>query len=161
MYRLLNLRIDPNHGVVDVPVVPHEDLGVPRRGDEDGVDAARDGRREDVCDLQADEEGEEHDDSRPAAVAVVLGLREEEVEVREEGAGVGDEQTTKGQDGADEAFLKLGLAKEQEPRFEGVGKGRSWLTLIRASMPRSLIMVHVPLAASKYDLPKSAMYEKA
>ena len=111
MYRLLNMRINPNHGIVDIRVVPHEDVGVPRRRDKDGVHAARDGCREDVCDLQADEEGEEHNDGRPVAIGVVLGLREEEIEVREEGAGVGDEEPAKGQDRADEAFLRLRLAR--------------------------------------------------
>lgn len=110
MYRLLHMRVNPNHGIVDIRVVPHKDIGVPRRGNKNGVNAARDGRREDVCDLKADEEGEEHDDGRPAAVAVVLGLREEKVEVGEERAGVGDEEPAKGQDGADEAFLRPRLA---------------------------------------------------
>ena len=47
-----------------------------------------------------------------ATVAVVLGLREEEVEVGEQGAGVGDKEPAKGQDGADEAFLRFRLAQK-------------------------------------------------
>lgn len=123
MYRLLDMRVNPNHGVIDIPVVPHEDLGVPRRGNKDGVDTTRDGRREDICDLKADKEGEEHDDSRPATVAVVLGLREEEVEVGEQGAGVGDKEPAKGQDGADEAFLRFRLAQKNETSSVRTRKG--------------------------------------
>lgn len=79
MYRLLNARINTNHCLVDIRMIPHEDFGVPRGRHEDSVDAARQGRREDVCDLQADDEGKGDDYGGEAAVGVVLRLREEEV----------------------------------------------------------------------------------
>lgn len=81
MYGRLNVGVDPDHGAVKVRVVRHQNLRVPRRRYEDRVNAARDGRREYVGDLQADEEREEHDDCGPLAIVVVVGMGEGEVEV--------------------------------------------------------------------------------
>ena len=59
-----------------------QDLRVPRGGDEDGVDAAADGRQDDLAGLQADEEGIGHDDGGEGAAVVVGRMGELEVEVR-------------------------------------------------------------------------------
>ncbi len=121
-------------------VVDH-DLRVPARGDEDGVDAAGQGRREDVRDLEADEVRKGYDDGRETAVAVVCWLREDEVQVGQEGARKGDEHGAKGQHRADEAFLSDVSRRSQ------AHMNTTKLTLTSASMPRSLIIFHVSLAA--------------
>ena len=83
MNRLLHLRIDLHHLLVQLRVLAHEDLGIPRGGDEDGVDATGQRHGEAVGDLQADEEGLGDDDGRELAVGVVARVREDEVEVGE------------------------------------------------------------------------------
>lgn len=82
---LLHLRVDLNHLLVELRVLAHENLGIPSGGDEDGVDAARQRRREAVGDLQADEEGVGNDDGGESAVGVVGWVGEDEVEECEAG----------------------------------------------------------------------------
>jgi len=105
MYRGLDLGINPHHRIVNVGVIPHEDLGVPSGGNENGVDTTRYRCRKDVSNLQTDEEREEDDDCGVFALAVVFRFREDEVEVGEERAGVGDEKGAEGENGTDETFL--------------------------------------------------------
>jgi hypothetical protein len=121
-------------------IAPH-DLGVPTGSDKDGLDTAGDGCGEDVCDLEADEERKGQDDGGVLAVVVVGWVGEVEVEVGQEGAGVCDEEGAEGKDGSDEAVLGK-LVSERKIMV-------TVLTLIRASIPRSLIIFHVSLAAAK------------
>ena len=72
-------------------MVSHQHLRIPCTRHHEGLHAAAQWRREDVADLQADQEGEGDDDDREAAVSVVLRIGELEVEVGEQGAGVGNE----------------------------------------------------------------------
>lgn len=64
MNGLLDVRINADHAGVEVWVIAHQHLWIPRAGDEDGVDAAAEWGCEDVADLQADEEGEGDNDWR-------------------------------------------------------------------------------------------------
>ena len=90
-------------------MICHRDLRIPRHCHEQRVNPAIEGRDEDVRDLQADDERKGDHHGREGAVAVVRGRREDEVEVRQEGAGVGDEAGAHGEDGADEAFVDEGV----------------------------------------------------
>lgn len=107
------------------------DLGIPAHGDKDGVDAAGQRRGEDVCDLEANEEGKGHDDGGGSAVAKVVveiarvaaaedaGLEEE---VRDEAADDADEEGAEAEDGTDEAFLyKLERGRGRRGGKEGRG----------------------------------------
>ena len=109
MNSLLNMRIHIDEPLIQLRVLIDHDLRVKRRRDKDGVDAAGNGRGEDLADLQADEVGVGDDDGGELAVAVVAGLGEEQVQVGEQGAGVGDEGGAHGQHGADEAFVDQGV----------------------------------------------------
>lgn len=103
---LLNLGVDLYHLPVEFGVVADHDLRVPTGGDEDGIDTGGDGCGEDESDLEAYKEREGDDNRREAAVPVVLGLCDEEVDVAGEGARVTNEHGTERQNGADEAFLQ-------------------------------------------------------
>jgi len=79
------------------------------------------------------------------AVAVVRGVGEVEVQVGKQATSVCDEEAAERKDGSDEAVLhKLAVYFKANVIM---------LTLIRASIPRSLIIFHVSLAAAKYALP--------
>lgn len=138
---LLDLGVHPDHLIVQLRVIAPHDLGVPTSSDKDGLDTAGNRCGKDVCDLEADEERKGHDDGGVLAVAVVGGVGEVEVEVGEKGTGVCDKEGAEGKYGSDEAVLYK-LAVEMEIVMV-------LLTLIRASIPRSLIIFHVSLAAAK------------
>lgn len=138
---LLDLGVHPDHLIVQFRVIAPHDLGVPTSSDKDGLDTAGNRCGKDVCDLEADEERKGHDDGGVLAIVVVGGVGEVEVEVGQKGTGVCDEEGAEGKDGSDETVLHK-LAFEREIVV-------SLLTLIRASIPRSLIIFHVSLAAAK------------
>ena len=102
---LLHLGVHLDHLLVQLRVIPPHDLRIPARGHEDGVDAARQRRREDVGDLEADEEREGDDEGRVLSVVVVRGVGEEQIQVAEQRTGVADEDGAKREDGPDEAVL--------------------------------------------------------
>jgi hypothetical protein len=101
----LHLGIHPDHLGVQLRVVAPHNLGIPARCDKDSLDAARQGRREDVGDLEADEEGKGNNDGRVRSVAIVGRVGKEEVEIGEEGASITDEESTEREDRANETFL--------------------------------------------------------
>lgn len=105
---LLDVGVNADHLVVELRVVAHQHLGVPSRCDEDSVNAARDGGREDVGNLQANEEGKCNNDGRVAASLIIRRVGEDQVEVSEEGTGVANEGGAEREDGADETFLDDG-----------------------------------------------------
>lgn len=106
---LLHMRIHLDHLVVQIRVVPDHDLGIPRHGHKDGIDAAAERRGEDVADLQADQERKGADDDREVAVGIVRGLGELEVEEREQRGGEADEERAEREDGADQALVDEGV----------------------------------------------------
>lgn len=105
MNHLLDLGINLHHARIEIGMIPHQHIRIPRRRNKYGVDAAADGGQEDLTDLQADEEGKGHDDGREGASGVVFRLGELQVEVGEEGAEVGHECGTHGQDGTNQAIV--------------------------------------------------------
>ncbi len=88
MDHLLYFRIGSHHSVVDIRMIPDQNLGIPSRSHEDGVDAASYRRHEDLAYLQADQKGERHYNRRVGAAGVVCWLGEFEVQVCEEGTKV-------------------------------------------------------------------------
>ena len=145
---LLNPRIHSDHLAVNFRVFPGQHLGIPRHGNKYGLDATGKGGGEDVGNLKADEKCKGENDRRKVSVGVVWWVGEEEVEVGKEGAGVSDEQGTKGENGANKAILPAPVRYTSLEGFRGK-KRNLWLTLTRASMPRSLIIVQVSFAAAK------------
>jgi len=139
-----------NHLLVQIRVLVHHDLGVPRGRHEDGVDAAAQRRREDIAYLQADEEREGHDDGRVGPVGVVRRAREDQVQVRQQGAGVGDEGGAHGEHGADQALVDQGV---DSAVFDHATPNMSvgWLE-VKAGFWGAAYR-HVSLAAGMYALP--------
>jgi len=138
---LLDLRVHSAHLLVQLWVIAPHDRGVPTSSYKDGFDTAGDGSGENVCDLEADEERKGQDDGGILPIVVVGRVGEVEVEVGQEGTGVCNEEGAEGKDGSDETVLRM-LVVEMKMNT-GV------LTLIKASIPRSLIIFHVSLAAAK------------
>ena len=138
---LLDLRVHSTHLLVQLWVIAPHDRGVPTSGDKDGLDTAGDRGGEDVCDLEADEEGKGQDDGGVLSIVVVGRVGEVEVEVGQKGTGVCNEEGAEGKNRSNETVLHM-LVVEMKMNT-GV------LTLIKASIPRSLIIFHVSLAAAK------------
>jgi hypothetical protein len=82
---LLNMRIHLNHILVQLRVLAHHNLRIPRGSHENGLDTALQRRGEAIGDLQADEESVRDDDGGESPVGVVAGVGEDEVEVGEAG----------------------------------------------------------------------------
>ena len=106
---LLHMRINLNHVSVQIRMITNHDLGVPSSGNEDSVDTATKRSGEDVADLQTDDEGEGYHDGRIPPRLVICRLSEDQVQVGQEGAGIGDEGGSHAEDGADEAFVDEGI----------------------------------------------------
>ena len=138
---LLDLRVHSAHLLIQLWVIAPHDRGVPASSDKDGFDTAGDGGGEDVCDLEADEEGKGQDDGGVLSIVVVGRVGEVEVEVGQKGTGVCNEEGAEGKNGSNETVLYMLVVETKMDT--GV------LTLIRASIPRSLIIFHVSLAAAK------------
>lgn len=83
----------------------HEHLWIPSTRHKNCVYTAREWCSKDIRDLQPDEEGECHDERRVAAVRIVRGLGEDDVEVGEQRTRVADKEGAEGQDRTDQAFL--------------------------------------------------------
>lgn len=87
-------------------MVSEHNLRGPARGNEGGVDTTRQGCREDVRNLETDQEGEGDDERRVFALLVVRRIGEEQVQVSEKGAGVCYEEGTESQDWSNQAVLR-------------------------------------------------------
>lgn len=104
-------------------MVSHENFGVPRRGNKDSIDTAGDGRGENVGDLKPDKECEQENDGGIASICVVGRVREDEIQVSEKRASIGDEEGAKGKYGTNEAFLEARLLNLNSS-IEGNAKGQ-------------------------------------
>jgi hypothetical protein len=80
---LLDVRVHLDHVLVQLRVLAHHDLRIPRGSNENGLDTALQRRGEAVGDLQADEEGIGDDDGSELALRVVGWVCEDEVQVGE------------------------------------------------------------------------------
>jgi hypothetical protein len=105
MNSLLDVRVDRDHPMVKVRVLPHQDLGVPRHRDENCVDTAGKWGRENIANLQSDQERESDHHRSVGSVRVVGWRREDKVEVREKRTGVGDECGAHRQNWSDQALV--------------------------------------------------------
>lgn len=103
----LDLGIDADHLLVQLGVVADHNLRIPACGDEDGIDSTGNRGREDQRNLETNQERESNNHRSEAAVAVVLGLGDEEVDVTSQSAGVTDKHGSERQDGANETFLQV------------------------------------------------------
>ena len=71
-------------------MISHENFRIPGHCNEESSRSTLQGYKEDVCDLQADQEGECHYDRGVALLTVVRRIGELEIEIRKERAEVGD-----------------------------------------------------------------------
>ncbi|KAM5433801.1 hypothetical protein MferCBS31731_006941 [Microsporum ferrugineum] len=104
---LLDPGIDLDHLLVQLGVLVVHDLRAPAGGHKDGLDPAGQRGREDVRDLEADEEREGDDERRVLPFAVVRRVGEEQIQVREKGARIRDEEATEREDRPDQAVLQV------------------------------------------------------
>jgi hypothetical protein len=77
------MRIHLNHILVQLRVLAHHNLRIPRSSHKDSLNTALQRRGEAVGDLQTDEESVRNDDGGESAVGVVARVGEDEVEVGE------------------------------------------------------------------------------
>ena len=91
MNRNLHMRINLHQPIPQIGKLLDQDLRIERHGNEEGSNAALDWHEKDIGDLEADEEGEGHDDGREGVAVVVGGLGEGDVEVGQKAADVCDE----------------------------------------------------------------------
>ena len=103
-------------------MIPHQHLRIPRTRHENRIHAAANGRHEYLTHLQPDQECKSHDDGRELAAFVVRWFGELQVEVREEGAEVGDKDAAHGEDGANQAIVDEGVdaAVFHHPRYSAI-----------------------------------------
>lgn len=81
MNRLLNMRVDLHHILVQLWVLAHEGFRIPCHGNEDSVDAAGERSREAVGDLQTNKESEGKHNGREVASLVICRGGEDEVAI--------------------------------------------------------------------------------
>lgn len=103
---LLNPWVDPNHFLIQLWVVPYHDLRIPAGSNKNGIDTTSQRGREDVRNLEADQERIGHDNGCESPVAVVWRVSLQEVEVSKEGTCIANEDGTKGENRADKTVLR-------------------------------------------------------
>lgn len=115
----MHLGIDLDHLVIQLGVVFVHDMGSPTRGNEGGLDTTRQRSREDVGDLETDQECESDDKRRVLPLVVVCGLGEVQVQVGKKGAGVSDEEGTEREDRSNQAVLRrsVGFIQQKQGRL--------------------------------------------
>lgn len=86
-------------------MIADQDLRIPAHSHEDGFDSAADGSHEDLTDLQADDEGEGHDNSREVSIGVVARLSELQIQIRQQGADVRHKDRAHGDHRPDETVV--------------------------------------------------------
>ena len=100
------MRIHPHQLLIQIRMFQHQHLRIPRHRHKQRIDPRPNRRHEYLADLQPDQERKRHDNRREhAAVLVVCGFREFEVQVREERGEVADEEGAHGQDGTGQAVV--------------------------------------------------------
>lgn len=86
-------------------MVVNHDLGIPAGRNENCVHAAGDRRRENKGNLEADEECKRHNHCCEPSITVICGVREQQIQIGEEGSCEADEHSAEGEDGSEKAFL--------------------------------------------------------
>lgn len=109
MNHLLYLRVHTDHPLVEIRMISHQNIRIPRARHEDRIHSAANRRHEDLAHLQSDQECKRHDNGREGAALVVCRLREFQIEKGQKGAQVGDEGGAHGEDGADETVIDEGV----------------------------------------------------
>lgn len=120
---LLHFGVGSHHSVVDIRMVPHQNLGIPSRSDEDRIDAASYRRHEDLAHLQANQKGKCQHDRSVGATGVVCWFGEFQVQVCKEGTKVTDECRAHGKDWADQAIVHKSVNAPVFHHFPGVFSG--------------------------------------
>ena len=106
---LLYFRICAHHPAVDICMVAHQYLWIPRRSHKNRINTAANRRHEDLADLQTDQECKRHDHRRVGAASVVGWVCELQVKVRKESTEVTNECRAHGQDRSDQAIIDQGV----------------------------------------------------
>lgn len=88
-------------------MLPREDFRIPPARHKNSVNATRNRRREHICNLEANQETEGHDNRRVLSGIVISRVREEQVKISKQCAGIANEDSTKGQHWPKEAFLRV------------------------------------------------------
>lgn len=93
-------------------MVSDHDLRIPASSDENSINTTRQGCGKDVGDLESNEERECYHNWSVSSIRVILGIRDKQVDVANKGTGVANEQSSKGEDRANETILLKTLAKK-------------------------------------------------
>ena len=109
MDHLLHLRVNPDHPVIEIRMIPHQHVRVPCSSNKYCVDAASDWRHEYLADLQSDQERESHNDGRKSTSVVVSWFGELQVEIGQESAEVRYESTAHREYGPDQTVIDKGV----------------------------------------------------
>lgn len=120
MQHLPDPRVHGDQPIVKLPMLPGQHVRIPRHAHEQRLDATAQRRQENLTDLQANEEGEGHDDAREFAAGVVGRVREFEVEEGEQAAEECHEGGTHGEHGADQTVIDEGVDAPAVQEGEGV-----------------------------------------
>ena len=99
MYILLHLGVNSNNPSIEIRVLPHHHITIPRHCHENRVNSTAQRRHENLAYLQPDQEAECKHNGRECPAFVVGWVGELEVEEGEEGTEIGDEGGAHGEDG--------------------------------------------------------------
>ena len=91
MNHLLNLWIHTNHPLIKIRMVPHQNIRIPRSGNENCIHPTPDWGQKNLAHLQSNEECKGKNNGCESAAGVVGRGGELEVEESEQGTEVGDE----------------------------------------------------------------------
>ena len=105
MNTLLDLRIHSYHPRIQIRMLRHQHLRIPRCGYKHGITPAPNGCHEDLAHLQADQKRKRHHHGCVTARAVVRRLGELQIQIRQQRAEIRDKRTPHRQNRPDQAVV--------------------------------------------------------
>lgn len=136
------LTIHVNHPLVEISMLLHQDLWIPGCSHEKCVDTGVDWYNEAAGDLESDKEAVDDNHGGKSTALVVGWVGNVEVDVGNQSTAYGNEHASEGEDWSDKALYSVSVdVTSLDARLS--------IPLIRASMPRSLIILQVSLAEAK------------
>jgi hypothetical protein len=103
--RLLDVRVHSYHTVIKIGMFPHKHFRIPGHGDKDRIETTAQGGGENITDLESNQEREGDHDRCVGAIRVVCRRCEDEVEVGQQCASIGDECSSHGEHRPDQALV--------------------------------------------------------
>ena len=124
MNHLLYLRVHASNSIVEIWMIFHHDIRIPRHCNENRINPTPNRRHEYLTNLQANQKTECHHYRGESAAIVVPWFGELEIKIGEQSTEITDEGSSHGQDGTDKTVIHKSVNAAVLHHCPGVFSGR-------------------------------------